>query len=311
MNRQATFSGTVVFILLITAVFFLLYSKWTVIIGILLVLLTLHQLLTMALFRSPSKRRSPLEHPDWKIMQTKRDGFEIFGQINLVEGKNPLIIFLHGWESSSIRFLERMQIFQSKNCHTLILESRSHGLAPSTKEWTARKITLDLDTLLDEVDQSLVSSVHIYGHSMGGFIALGLQHERCQGWWKDKLSTVMLESPMTAYSFVLKKLLGPLAFTMPLMKSLSVSAIKKIHPELINPNFSDFDTPNWGLPNIPTLVLQAADDHLLGREHYDLLMKHLDVEHEAHIIQTLHHSQNQVDTERDELIMQWIEKRIV
>jgi alpha-beta hydrolase superfamily lysophospholipase len=311
MKRKATFSGIVVFILLITAVLCLLYSKWTAIFGVLLVLFILHQLLTMALFRSPRTKGKPLEHPDWKIIQSKRDGFEIFGQINMVEGKNPLIVFLHGWESSSIRFLERMQIFQSKNCHTLILESRSHGLAPSTKEWTARKITQDLDSLLGEIDQNLVSSVHIYGHSMGGFIALGLQHDRCQGWWKDKLSTVMLESPMTAYSFVLNKLMGPLAILMPLMKSLSVSAIKKIHPEFGDPIFSDFDTPNWGLPNIPTLVLQAADDHLLGREHYDLLMKHLDVENEAHIIQTLHHSHNQVDAERDELILQWIEKRIV
>ena len=311
MRRQATFSGIVVFIFLITALLCLIYSKWTAIFGVLITLFILQQLLTMALFRGPSKGRKPLEHPDWKIIQTKRDGFEIFGQINMVEGKNPLIIFLHGWESSSIRFLERMQIFQSKNCHTLILESRSHGLAPSTKEWTARKITQDLDSLLGEIDQDQVSAVHIYGHSMGGFIALGLQHERCQGWWKDKLSTVMLESPMTAYSFVLNKLMGPLAIFMPLMKSLSVAAIKKIHPELVNPTFSDFDTPKWGLPNKPTLVLQAADDHLLGREHYDLLMEHLDVENESHIIQTLHHSQNQVDAERDELIMQWIEKRIV
>lgn len=265
----------------------------------------------MMLFISPSKRREALEHPDWTIVQTKREGFDVFGQINMVEGKNPLIIFLHGWGSSSVRFLQRMQLFQSKNCHTLILESRSHGLAPSTKEWTARKITLDFDSLLEQVDQDRVSSVHLYGHSMGGFIALGLQHERCQGWWKDKLSTVILESPMTSYSFVLNKRIGPLAVIMPLMKSLSVSAVKRIHPELINPKFSDFDTPDWGLPNKPTLILQAANDHILGREHYDLLIKHLDVEHETHLIETLHHSQNIVDVERDEIIRHWIEKRIV
>ena len=57
--------------------------------------------------------------------------------------------------------------------------------------------------------------------------------------------------------------------------------------------------------------MQAKDDAQLGQTHYDALVSCIgEIEHEAHIIPTLSHSQNQVNAERDELISTWIDKRI-
>ena len=83
----------------------------------------------------------------------------------------------------------------------------------------------------------------------------------------------------------------------------------KIHPEVGQLEWSDIDIPNWGLPQVPILLLQAKNDTRLGRIHYDLIMDQ-NLEIEAHLIDSLGHSKNRVNEDRDKLIVEWIEKKI-
>ena len=107
------------------------------------------------------------------------------------------------------RNLQRECIFsENMGLHTLAVDMRAHGMAPDTPEWTAGKVIEDVKIILEQIDQIKIKKVHFYGHSLGGFISIGMHHDRHQGWWKDNYGTLMLESPMAAYSPILEQMSG-------------------------------------------------------------------------------------------------------
>ena len=311
MQRKATLSSTMLVVLLGITISSFLFSRWTIVIGIYCSYILFKHSSLRIMFRGPRNRKQPLNHDNWELITADNDGYEVMGHINLQEKKSPLVIFIHGWESSSGRFLERMEIFRAKNCHTLALELRGHGLAHDTMEWTANKVISDIKVLLDTLDQSVISSVHFYGHSLGGFVTLGLQNKRNQGWWKEKIGTIILESPMTAYSPVIEQRSGLLYPLLPLLKRWLMQAFIRIHPEFRGSQWSAVDVPEWGIPSCPVLILQAENDSQLGRTHYDALMNCIgEIDYETHLITSLTHSKNEVNSVRDELISNWIDKRV-
>ena len=97
---------------------------------------------------------------------------------------------------------------------------------------------------------------------------------------------------------------------MPLLKRWAVKGFNRIHPEAGGLVWSDIDIPKWGLPTVPTLLLQAANDSRLGRYHYDLLMEQ-DIQLHPHLIESLTHSKNKINEERDDLIRLWIDEMIL
>ena len=51
-----------------------------------------------------------------------------------------MVVLIHGWQSSSEKFTERMYLFRAiRGLHTLSIDMRGHGMAPDTLEWTAGK----------------------------------------------------------------------------------------------------------------------------------------------------------------------------
>ena len=137
-----------------------------------------------------------------------------------------------------------------------------------------------------------------------------MHHQRHTGWWNDNYGTLILESPMVAYSPILEQMSGRISFMLPLLKRWALSGFNKIHPEAGGVEWKDIDIPNWGLPKVPILLLQAKNDTRLGRYHYDLLLSQgLDIE--DHLLESLPHSRNRVNVERDNLIVNWIESKIL
>ncbi len=261
------------------------------------------------IYAGPTNGRPALNHPDWSIIKADNDGIEVFGQFNNLDKKAPLVVFLHGWSSATSQFLERMEIFKARGCHTLALELRHHGMAPKTDEWTAIKIIGDLKTLLNSLDSANFSTIHFYGHSLGGFLAAGMTNSNNSGWWTNKMGTLMLESPMAAFTPIMEEKAGRLTFLNPIFKWMATRALKKIHPEITNFNWEDVDVPNWAKPACPTLLLQAANDERLGMDHYNLIIKEF-TDLSSHLIQSLSHSTNSSNKERDELIIEWIGNHI-
>ena len=102
--------------------------------------------------------------------------------------------------------LKRMRLFKDRGLHGII-DMRGHGMAPDTLGMDCGKVILDVKCILESIDTSKVDKIHFYGHSLGGFICIGMHHDRHQGWWKENYGTLMLESPMVAYSPILEQCL--------------------------------------------------------------------------------------------------------
>tara|TARA_B100000767_G_scaffold204161_1_gene191025 strand:- start:1002 stop:1934 length:933 start_codon:yes stop_codon:yes gene_type:complete len=310
MRRKATLDDKVILILILAVVSISLFVPFGYYTLIPLVLVLLHQLLLRAIFRGPTKRSLPFSDTNWDVIKANNNGADVYGFLRFHEEVSDLVVFIHGWQSSSEKFIERIKIFDEKGMHTLAIDMRGHGMAPSTNEWTAGKVIQDVVTLLGQIDSSRVKKVHFYGHSLGGFICLGMNKDRHQGWWKEKYGTLMLESPMVAFSPIMEEMSSRLSFMSPLIRRWAVKGFNKIHPEVGGLTWTDIDIPSWGLPTCPTLLLQAANDSRLGRYHYDLLMKQ-DLDIHPHLIDSLTHSKNRINEERDAIIRDWIEKMIL
>jgi len=313
MQRKATLDGREIVFLAALAIFLSLISAWTLPIAILLVLVVIHQVMMRAIFFGPSERVALFEDENWEHIQLMHNGVEIHGHLHLQDGIAPLVVFVHGWESSSERFIERMNIFRNGGCHTLAHDLRGHCHAPDTPEWTAGKIIADLKAAFESLDKERISAVHLYGHSIGGFVCIGMNHSRHEGWWREKLGTLILESPMTVYSPIMKELTASVPFLRPLIEKMAMRGFNLIHPDAGGLTWKDVDVPDWGMPQVPTLVLQSANDKRLGMVHYDALLSNWieDVELETHLIQSLSHSKNRVNEERDGYLIEWMNNRIL
>ena len=257
------------------------------------------------------KRSLPFSNPEWNTITELNDGQDIYGFINYQDEISDLVVFVHGWQSSSEKYTERMTLFRDRGFHTLAIDMRGHGMAPDTVEWTAGKVINDIKILLNGIDRSKIDNVHFYGHSLGGFVCIGMHHNRHQGWWKDNYGKLILESPMTAYSKIFEQMFGKLSIFSPLLKRWALRGFKKIHPDIESELvWSDIDMPNWGLPKVPILLLQSKNDTKLGRYHYDLIMAQ-NLELQSHLIESLPHSRNRVNSERDKLIVDYIENEMM
>ncbi len=263
-------------------------------------------ILLRIIFIGPGNRKPTLDDSNYQTDFLQDQHKKICYHYNFQEEISDLVIFLHGWQSASSRFGNRMDIFRERGFHTLVMDTRGHGASSSTFEWTAGKIIDDFKQIMEAIDRSRIKNIHLYGHSLGGFVTLGIHNKRHDGWWKQRISSVILESPMTAYSPILKEMSGKLSFLEPYMKKLALDGFKKVHPDVKDLKWEDIDVPNWGLPSCPTLLLQAENDKRLGRTHYDLIVE-CDIDLEAHLIPSLTHSRNNVNVARDNLIVDWIE----
>ena len=309
-RRKATWDGYAILILLVSVISLSILTPYAIIFLFVVLLLIIHQVLLRIIFSGPEKRSLPFSDTNWEIIRTRNGESDVYGFVNYQDDETDLVVLIHGWQSSSEKFTERMYLFRNMGLHTLAVDMRGHGMAPDTPEWTAGKVIQDVKLILDQVDRSKIKKVHFYGHSLGGFISIGMHHQRHQGWWKENYGTLMLESPMAAYSPILEQMSGKISFLMPLLKIWAVKGFRKIHPEIGSLEWKDIDFPHWGYPKVPVLLLQAKNDNRLGRYHYDLLLS-ADLDVEPHLIESLTHSKNRVNSERDELIVSWIEKRIL
>ncbi len=308
-RRRATWDGYAILILLGSGILLsILIPYGLVFLPVMLIII--HQVILRLIFNGPQVRSLPFSDANWKTIRSMNGNSDVYGFINYQDHKTDLVVLIHGWQSSSEKFTERMYLFKNKGLHTLAVDMRGHGMAPDTPEWTAGKVIQDVKIILEEVDRTRVNKVHFFGHSLGGFISIGMHHDRHQGWWKENYGTLMLESPMAAYSHILEQMSGKISFMMPLLKRWAVKGFMKIHPEIDNLEWKDIDFPHWGNPEVPVLLLQAKNDNRLGRYHYDLLVSgELDIE--PHLIQSLTHSKNRVNSERDALIESWIDRKIL
>jgi len=282
------------------------------------------EIIVINIFKQPITRKPSIEKESWKVLNVNCRGVEARALLNRREGSGPLLLMVHGWKSSAESVRERAEWFCEQGWHALIVEMPGHGKARPVDKWTAFRVvehTVELmNALSSKLSQKEITDIVFYGHSMGGFIGLNLSKRIDQYQWGTKMKGWILESPMTKYSSIFEESLReakiPKILHNPVQQRL-FAQFGVLHPnEKPVQLLSQLDTPIWGLPKQPTLVIQAAEDNVLGRSHYDLLvtsMKEAGRESilEAHLLDQLPHTGAQVNSARTKIIERWINELLI
>lgn len=275
-------------------------------------------------FRHPNRFSPILDHPEWKndFLKNGNHSIPIFSRLQEIEA--PLVILIHGWTSSSQKMIDRANFIFDEGYHTLMFDFRGHGAAEPSERFTAEIQIMDLkhiiNNLQDIIDLKNVSSFSLYGHSFGGFIALGYSRH-----YKQYSSTtnneskpgvslpyaaLILESPMTSYNLIMNEENNwLLKLILPLINRKMRRIFREMHPHHPIESIEQLEVPAWGIPNCPILVVHAKEDSRLGRSHYDLIMPHLPTGSEAHLIDELTHNGAQICRKRDDLIIKFLNNK--
>ena len=272
-------------------------------------------------FISPTNRKVSLESEGWEQIKLQHQGPEIFTVRNMRSIKAPLVLMIHGWRSSSSSMLDRADLYIERGFHVIIMELPGHGSAEGVKKWNAGVPVRNLIHLFDNLDEvcntSLISDIYFHGHSMGGFVFLRFSRESIKVRNSELIRGYILESPLTCYSRIFEESCKML-FVPKILRPLLWKRLM-FHFNVINPSFdkitnlNDVDVPIWGLPNLPTLVIQSANDELLGQKHHDRLVKAF---HNSgrnnlltdRVIGDLTHTGARTNSSRNDEINKWLDK---
>ena len=214
--------------------------------------------------------------------------------------------------------LGRAELFIKKGFHVLIMELPGHGSAQGVSKWNAGLATRNFMYLFDNLekvlDLDLISKIYLHGHSIGAFILLRYSRDSENFGNTELVRGYILESPMTCYSEIFKESCKRLFVPRFLIGNFWNRLM--IHFNYLNINFEpitrieDVDVPLWGIPNRPTLVVQAGNDERLGQIHYERLIKSFTEKKllSHYLIDDLTHAGARKNKSRDRIITDWLDK---
>jgi pimeloyl-ACP methyl ester carboxylesterase len=270
------------------------------------------------IFQRPEKfRKQSLQLIGWESQIINVNSYNIQYHFRQGHKDKPLIFFLHGWRSSSGRMTNRIQQFLDLDWSICAADLPNHGGSDAVKKWSADFSTTCIIEILKSIDASQRNKqLVIYGHSIGAFITIRLC-KRKNEWLKNmNLEALILESPMTKYSYILDRTYRYLSvpkFLQPVLTRRIFSTVNRLHTVSADFNsIQEADIPMWGMPICPVLVVQAETDTQLGRFHYNDLLIELKtstaVDAESHLISSLSHSGGDDNIERSTLIEIYLKK---
>ena len=227
----------------------------------------------------------------------------------------PLAILIHGWNSRALNMEGRSQIYLDSGYNVLHFEMRAHGGNKPVDHWAAMHVCHDFEKVMELYSNNgwLDSGFIVHGHSMGGFIA--------QRGLRDELETsrnlkgLILESPVTSYSLINNRTCEVLRIP-DVLHPWMMKRLLRYYNSMNKPQYQirdiDFlESPKWGLPEAPTLLIQAKFDKTLGEKHWKHLVdvhSRTDSNFRYHIVEELKHSQERTNEGRDQLILDWMDE---
>ena len=274
------------------------------------------EFMVSAIFISPGKTNKSLESENWKSNFREFDSITTHIQTFQQENVAPLIVLIHGWRSTSSSLQGRAEWFVKKGWHVVICELPGHGKSTSVQRWNAltavKHMQYHIRNLHNIIEPQHVSHVLFYGHSMGGYICTHLSTDEMNIPYDLPLTGLILESPLMLYSKILDEIRDQLkipSILRPLHLRRLFRDIQAMHHSIKAKNLKQFDIPQWGIPSVPTLCLQAMIDTRLGRDHYnatvEVLSKQGNLTH--HLIKSLSHSGANKNDERESHLLEWLE----
>lgn len=271
---------------------------------------------TLGLMLILPRQRILSEIPDHLILEEQEiDSYPVRWIRTPMDVGKPLAILIHGWNSRALNMVGRSQIYIDSGYNVLHFEMRAHGGNIPVDHWAAMHVCHDFEKVMELYSDNgwLDNGFIVHGHSMGGFIAQrGLRNELETS---RNLKGVILESPVTSYSLINSKTCEVLripGFLHPwMMKRLLGHYNSMNSPQYQIRDVEFLESPKWGLPDAPTLLIQAKIDKTLGQKHWKHLVEvHSKTESNFtyHIVEELKHSQERTNKGRDQLILDWMGK---
>ena len=281
------------------------------------------EVVTQFSFLAPKKRKPAIEILEWNPTQIQLHGHHIMCYFKFKSTNSPTVWICHGWASSSQRMQERANLCFENGYNVLMFDLPSHGGSSALTKWTAQQSTTLLIMAANEHMANhphvLKNEVFFYGHSMGAFIGLRLSSRRDELKCGDNLRGWIFESPMTGYTEIFTQTCNtmhvPKLFR-PWLLSNTLKHVNAInHDTLKIKDLAETDMPLWGIPDEPTLVIQANPDERLGEKHYERMIRSMKDAGkselmECHLLNTLKHSGANAHPERDVLVQEWLERRL-
>jgi len=265
------------------------------------------------MLRLPTVRKDVEPPTGWEWEKYHVNGYPVRWLKKEWNQDKPLAILIHGWNSRASNMLGRSMLFQDLGYNCILFEMRAHGGNKRVPHWAAMHVCHDLESVLTVFDKRgwLANGYLLHGHSLGGFVSQRVL--RPDLITSKHAKGVILESPVTSYEYINNQtcdyLKIPKSLQRPMMRRL-LKYYNRLNPVEFNvPSIEFLKTPDWGLPQCPTLLIQAKHDATLGQKHAQLLIDvhaEMDSNFTAHIVEELKHSYEQNNTVRDELIRKWI-----
>jgi pimeloyl-ACP methyl ester carboxylesterase len=274
------------------------------------------EFMVTAIFIRPLQPKNSAQGSQWISHFGVHKGLQTHIQVHSSAPENPLIIFIHGWRSTSASIEDRALWFVEKKWNVVLLELPGHGQSSPLHRWnaitSAEHIGFHLRNIRTYISISEPAPVFLYGHSMGGYMCSRLSSQQTEPLGFN-ISGVIMESPLTLYSHILDEICKHLRIPK-ILRSMHLKRlyrdVQMMHPEIVaTDSLQQFDVPEWGLPDAPMLCLQSMNDNRLGRAHYDALVLHAGEDYALthHLIESLTHSGARKNTEREHLLLAWLE----
>ena len=313
--RDITFDTTVVILILISYIKF----EMTIILSLPLFILFGFRLylsvVEYAIFQRPENyRKDTLKAIGWTTETCNVMGIEITYHISKGKQSKPTIFFIHGWRSSSGRMLNRIEHFVNIGWTVCAIDLPNHGNSGAVAKWSAEFSTTCVIDVLNRFDYSDTNQkIIFYGHSLGGFIVMRLFKRAKEIRVSNQIEAIVLESPMTRYSYIIEENFernNMMQLVKKVLMKRIITTVQRLNT-VTNEfhSIEDADIPSWGLPKVPTLVVQAENDDVLGTKHYEALIESMrdhDIKFEHHVVPSLSHSGIDVHEERDALTSKFI-----
>lgn len=273
--------------------------------------------MVIAIFIKPGSAKKSIDSIEWQSHFRDFESISTHIQTFSQQRKAPIVVLIHGWKGASASVQGRAQWFIENGWHVVICELLGHGKSSGVQRWNAltaaKHMQYHIKNLHLIFDPEKVSHVFFYGHSMGGYICNRISTNDDNIPFKLPLSGLILESPLMLYSKILDEIRTRLMipfFLQPLHLRRVFRDVRALHPSITSPNLKQFDIPQWGVPTVPTLCLQAMNDSRLGREHYDAVVEYFprSCQLTHHLIESLQHSGAKRNEERENHLQDWLEK---
>ncbi|MGB1588153.1 MAG: alpha/beta hydrolase [Poseidonia sp.] len=273
---------------------------------------------TQLAFRAPQHRKPPIDDERWNPQLIHSGEHQLSTYHQVLNPHGPTVWLCHGWTSGSQRMLGRADIFLNRGWNVVMLDLPNHGASSKLNKWTAEQSTtllIDVANKLAEDHQGLFGGqVYYFGHSMGGFLGLRLSQRRNELTFGDRFSGWMFESPMTGYTEIFQETCNILRIPHLLRPLVLDNTLRHVNaliaPRSIN-SLDEADAPRWGMPDEPTLVVQASPDERLGMNHYERLLTAMNDRGRSHLLSShlltsLRHTGANKHAERDQIIHEWL-----